>query len=526
MSQVISLPNLIGRRYQLGELLGQGGMGAVYRAVDRLTGQTIALKRVISLTEAQPQQSRSDSISFRLALTREFKVLASLRHPNIISVLDYGFDDERQPYITMELLDEAQTVLTIATEQTLQQQIHLLIELLQALAYLHRRDILHRDLKPSNVLVTADGYLKVLDFGLAVESEQAKDMAGTLAYMAPEVMQGQQATSGVDLYAVGVMAYEIFTGRHPFNTDNMQKLVWDVLNSAPDLQSLVDRTTNVSAVDSQQPTALDGNTNAVGDNFKTMIGSIAQNDYKQDERNLDDDTITILPDDIQVENSADLAKTLIPSGTFNIADEYEEASLAAIVGKLLSKSPEVRYSKAYDVIVDLASALNIPVPQESAAVRESFLQAATFVGREEELNRLETALDAATQGQGSAWLIAGESGVGKSRLIEELRIRALSHGVMVLRGQAVSEGGLPYHLWREPVRRLLLTTEMSDLDAGILKEIVPDIGMLLERNIADVIPLEGTAEQQRLLGTIINLFERQNQPVMLILEDLHWSGES
>ncbi len=526
MSQVISSPSLIGKRYQLGELLGQGGMGAVYRAVDRLTGQMVALKRVISLTEAQSQQSRSDSISFRLALTREFKVLASLRHPNIISVLDYGFDDERQPYITMELLDEAQTVLTVATEQTLQQQIHLLIELLQALAYLHRREILHRDLKPSNVLVTPDGYLKVLDFGLAAESEQAKDMAGTLAYMAPEVMQGQQATSGVDLYAVGVMAYEIFTGRHPFNTDNMQKLVWDVLNSAPDLQSLVDRTTNVSAADSQQPTTQDGNTNVVGDNFKTMIGSVADNDYEQNEKNIDDDTITLLPDDIRTDNSPDLAKTLIPSGTFNIADEYEEASLAAIVGKLLSKSPEVRYSRAYDVIVDLASALNISVPQESAAVRESFLQAATFVGREVELKQLETALESATQGQGSAWLIAGESGVGKSRLIEELRIRALSHGVMVLRGQAVSEGGLSYQLWREPVRRLLLTTDVSDLDASILKEIVPDIGMLLERNIADVIPLEGTAEQQRLLGTIINLFERQNQPVMLILEDLHWSGES
>src|SRR6185369_3251683 len=105
MTQVAAAPALFGRRYQTGKMLGQGGMGSVYEALDRLTGKTIALKRVTGLTETF--NSANDSLNFRLALAREFKVLASLRHPNIISVLDYGFDEERQPYITMEIVENA-----------------------------------------------------------------------------------------------------------------------------------------------------------------------------------------------------------------------------------------------------------------------------------------------------------------------------------------------------------------------------------------------------------------------------------
>lgn len=89
------------------------------------------------------------------------------------------------------------------------------------------------------------------------------------------------------------------------------------------------------------------------------------------------------------------------------------------------------------------------------------------------------------QGQGSGWLVGGESGVGKSRLLEELRTQALVKGALVLRGQAVEGGGLPYQLWREPLRRLLLHSSLSDLEAGIFKELVPDIAFLLGRWVAD-----------------------------------------
>src|SRR5262245_19353466 len=101
-------PSMIGHRYVLQTLLGSGGMGSVYRAVDRLTGQVIALKRVTTDLDNLQFSSRDDGGDFKAALTREFAALASLKHPNIISVLDYGFDDLRQPFFTMELLEGAE----------------------------------------------------------------------------------------------------------------------------------------------------------------------------------------------------------------------------------------------------------------------------------------------------------------------------------------------------------------------------------------------------------------------------------
>ena len=170
---------VVGRRYLLQEQIGQGGMGVVYRATDRLTGENVALKRVtVGLQDAMatrnfqstltaPASHPSDSSDPRVSLAQEFETLASLRHPNIISVLDYGFDDEQLPYFTMSLVEDGQSFTDAVKGKPLETQIGLLTQMLQALAYLHRRGILHRDLKPANVVVTG-GVAKVLDFGLAL----------------------------------------------------------------------------------------------------------------------------------------------------------------------------------------------------------------------------------------------------------------------------------------------------------------------------------------------------------------------
>jgi serine/threonine protein kinase len=162
--------------------------------------------------------------------------LATLRHPHIINVLDYGFDDQRQPYFTLELLENAETILEATQEQPLVAQVQLLVQLLQALAYLHRRGVLHRDLKPGNVLVVYS-QVKLLDFGLATMHDAAADKSGTLAYMAPEILSGEQANEATDLYGVGMIAYELFAGRYPFDTQDLNKLSDDIMHTTPDLSS-------------------------------------------------------------------------------------------------------------------------------------------------------------------------------------------------------------------------------------------------------------------------------------------------
>src|SRR5262249_55097542 len=160
---------------------------------------------------------------------QEFKILASLRHPNIINVLDYGFAPDKQPFFTMTLLEKPQTIVAYAQEQPFEAQIDLIIQMLQALAYLHRQRILHCDLKPGNVLVN-NGEVKVLDFGLALVAQKKEQkieerVVGTIAYMSPELLQGGASTVSSDLYSVGVMMYQIFTGRHPFSVTNTSTLI-------------------------------------------------------------------------------------------------------------------------------------------------------------------------------------------------------------------------------------------------------------------------------------------------------------
>ncbi|MCI0709033.1 MAG: serine/threonine protein kinase, partial [Chloroflexi bacterium] len=201
------MPAPVDNRYVILEELGRGGMGVVYRAHDRLTRQEVALKQVLSDAADLEFNSKSDNIDHRLALAQEFKTLAGLRHPYIVSVLDYGFDEAHQPYFTMRLLENPRPLVKAARDLTQEGVINLVLQLLQALDYLHRRGIIHRDLKPGNVQVENNEVLRLLDFGLAMDSKQARAAAGTIPYMAPEVIQGEQATPASDLFAVGVMLY-------------------------------------------------------------------------------------------------------------------------------------------------------------------------------------------------------------------------------------------------------------------------------------------------------------------------------
>jgi predicted ATPase len=213
-------------------------------------------------------------------------------------------------------------------------------------------------------------------------------------------------------------------------------------------------------------------------------------------------------------------------GLLRVDTAEQERQIGAILSRLLAKDPANRYPNARRVIRALSEAMDQPVPHDSAGIRESFLQAASFVGREAEMTTLQDALQSAARGDGSAWNIQGEYGVGKSRLLEELRSRVAVEGTTVLFAQAPQDGGLPYHPWRYIVRHLLLFTPISDFEAGVLKEIVPDIAQLLNLPVPDIPRLEARDQQQRLSLTIVSLFTRQERPILLVIEDVHWLHES
>lgn len=503
---------LFNNRYTILDQIGTGGMGTVYRATDRLSGQDVALKKMLLSPDQLLFKSRSETSDPRVALAREFQVLASLRHPNVIEVLDYGFDEFNQPFFSMRLLENAQDIVLAGRKRDVKGKVELLIQLLQALAYLHQRGILHRDLKPGNVLVEGGELVQVLDFGLAAEDSEDGEIAGTLAYIAPEVLRHKSPTEASDLYAVGIIAYELLAGRHPFNTTNVPSLLHDVLKSEPDVGVLLD------GIESSQSIIVEsmGDDDESIDINKTNIVDVINHALGI--------TLKVNP---SIADSIEFTAAKPFGEQRPIPDEVDSSvALAGLVINLLNKDPAQRFQSANDVIESLCQAIDQPIPEESAAIRESFLQAAKFVGRSKELDQLKNALSESEKGNGSGWLIGGESGVGKSRLLSELRTYALVKGIQVLDGHGIAEGGMPYQFWRESMRRLVISTPPDDADASILKSVVSDIEALLERPVADAPELPPSDSQRRLIGAISSMYSRQTQPTLLILEDLHWGTES
>ncbi len=434
----------LSHRYSIRGVIGVGGMGVVLHAEDRLTQTPVAIKS-LAIEPAMLDMLTSGGTDLRLALAREFQLLATARHPNIVSMLDYGFTAAGQPFFSMEYLPDSVSLVQYVQAQPDVDLLPLLWQALQALRYLHRRGILHRDLKPDNILVLSDGTVKLLDFGLARMRESYTDeqLVGTLPYIPPEVWAGAAHTEASDLYTLALIIYEILNGAYPFELDDVESLATAIQTQPLPVEQL--------------PTS---------------------------------------------------------------------PAIKTILARLLAKSPDQRYPNVDAVLHVYAELTQTPLPPESVPIRDSLLQAARFVGRKHELRTLTDALTAASTGTGSAWLIGGESGVGKTRLLDELRVYALVQGITVLRAQATTESGMPFRIWREPLRTLFMDTHITDFEAGILRAVVPDIATLLKRSLPDVPRLAPQAARERLIATITAVIQRHTRPILLILEDLHWVDES
>lgn len=214
---------LLNNRYQLLHTLGTGGMAVVYRAHDRMLERPVALKIL--------RQDFSDDEDFRERFRQEARAAANLSHPNIVTVHDFGFDAGRL-FIVMEHVPGTDLKSMIKQRGTfhLDEAINLIVQACEGIGYAHRAGLVHCDVKPHNMLVTPDGRLKVTDFGIARAlatihpDEQSEIVWGSPQYFAPEQAAGQAPSPASDVYSLGVILYEMLTGRLPFQSNDPEEL--------------------------------------------------------------------------------------------------------------------------------------------------------------------------------------------------------------------------------------------------------------------------------------------------------------
>ena len=217
-------------KYEILRELGRGAMGVVFKARDPLIGRLVALK-TIALAASQSEDLRQ-------RFYREAQAAGGLQHPNIVTVYEMG-EAEGVPFIAMEYLEgeSLDTVLGTNTQIPLAQKLGYIVQVCRALSYAHQHGIVHRDIKPGNIVVTRDGAVKVVDFGIARMMDTSKTqtgvLLGTLAYMSPQLVKGERADERSDIWAVGVVSYELFAGLKPFDGDNHAALLLSIVSDEP-----------------------------------------------------------------------------------------------------------------------------------------------------------------------------------------------------------------------------------------------------------------------------------------------------
>ncbi|MGW5427726.1 Stk1 family PASTA domain-containing Ser/Thr kinase [Streptomyces sp. NPDC004059] len=237
-------PRRLGGRYELGQVLGRGGMAEVYLAHDTRLGRTVAVKTLRADLARDP--------SFQARFRREAQSAASLNHPAIVAVYDTGedyIDGVSIPYIVMEYVDGStlRELLHSGRKLLPERAMEMTIGILQGLEYAHRNGIVHRDIKPANVMLTRNGQVKVMDFGIAramgdagMTMTQTAAVIGTAQYLSPEQAKGEQVDARSDLYSTGCLLYELLTVRPPFVGDSPVAVAYQHVREEPQPPSVFD----------------------------------------------------------------------------------------------------------------------------------------------------------------------------------------------------------------------------------------------------------------------------------------------
>ncbi len=212
-------------------------MGTVYKAFDPLLTRVVAVKVISAQLDSQPEQ--------RERFFREARAAAQLSHRNIVTIFDLG-EQDGAPFLAMEYLVGRDLELRMreGDPMALARKMEIALMVCEGLAHAHAAGVIHRDIKPANIFITDDGQAKILDFGLArlVSSELTRSnmMVGTVNYMSPEQLRGEKSDHRADIFSVGVVVYELLSGKKPFQADSFASTMYKILNETPEALDRID----------------------------------------------------------------------------------------------------------------------------------------------------------------------------------------------------------------------------------------------------------------------------------------------
>ena len=457
-------------KYRIEHQLGQGGMGTVFLAYD-----TILLRRVAIKVLRSPAEDESSHAQ----LLREARSASALNHPNVCTIYEVG-EESGWAFIAMEHIDGRPLCdLVDVSPLPAEDAVRYGIEAADALAHAHDRGVIHRDLKTANAIVSSSGRLKLVDFGLARRADPfGSDSAtqstktdtgvtgGTPYAMAPEQVRGGPADARTDIWALGVLLYEILAGTRPFHGATTAELFSSILHDPP------------APMPPSTP-----------DSLRWLVQKC----------------LARLPDD-RYQRAADVRLVL-------------EATASVLRRGTRPKS-------------DPSVASGAPLPP--APILNPAMGVIGFVGREDELAMMLAVWDRATRGERQLILLAGEPGIGKTRLAVEFARRRAAEGATVLVGRSDEESLVPYQPFVEALSWYARVCPEPDLRAQLaaigggaeLGQLIPE----LVRRIADLpVPasMNAVGQRYRLLETVRALLAAASavRPTVLILDDLHWADK-